>query len=315
MKRISIVTPCFNEEANVELVQKAVADVMAKLPEYDYEHIFIDNASTDRTAELLVAMATANAKVKVILNTRNFGHIRSPYYALMQSTGDAAIFVAGDLQEPPETILEFVRKWQDGYKIVVGVKTKSRETLAMFLIRRVYYLILSRLSETPLVRDFNGFGLYDRKVLEIIRKMNDPYPYLRGLIAETGFEIARVPYTQAARLRGITSNNFYTLYDIAMLGLVNYSKVPLRLAAMLGFALGLFNLLAAIFYFSYKLLNWDSFSVGIAPVVIGMFFLGSVQLFFLGVVGEYIASIQTQVLHRPLVIEKERFNFDDSSPL
>jgi len=309
MPLISIVTPCYNEEENVEEVYRQVKAVFASLPEYDYEHIFIDNASRDRTAEILKRLASHDSNVKVIINSRNFGHIRSPYHALLQSRGEAAILLVADLQDPPELIRPFLDKWQKGYKVVLGVKSKSRETPAMFLIRKFYYEFISRLSEIELTKNNTGFGLYDHHVVGILRNIDDPYPYFRGLISDIGFESAKVEYTQPARTRGITKNNFYTLYDMAMLGITNHSKVPLRLSAMLGFLLSGISLLAALGYLVAKLLFWNSFSLGLAPVVIGLFFFSSVQLFFIGIIGEYIGSIHTQVLKRPLVIEKERINF------
>lgn len=307
---ISIVTPCYNEEENVEEVFQQVKKIFADLPDYDYEHIFIDNASKDRTVEILKRIAGYDANMKVILNSRNFGHIRSPYHAMLQAKGDAVISIVADLQDPPSMIVDFIKKWEAGYKIVVGIKNYSEESSVMFKIRQLYYRVSSRLSEVELLKDFTGFGLYDKKIIDILRQINDPYPYFRGLITEIGFEIAKIEYTQPARRRGITKNNFYTLYDIAMLGITNHSKVPLRLAAMLGFAASVSSLLIASCYFIYKLIFWNTFAVGIAPLVIGLFLFSSVQLFFLGILGEYIGSIHTQVLKRPLVIEKERINFD-----
>ncbi len=310
MKLISVITPCYNEEENVESVYQQVKEVFSRLPGYSYEHIFIDNSSKDRTVSILKEIASADRNVKLIVNARNFGHIRSPYYALLQSHGDAALFLVADLQDPPAMIADFIKKWEEGYKIVVGIKTQSKETPLMFAIRRFYYRMAARLAEVELLKDFTGFGLYDKQVIEILRKIDDPYPYFRGLIADIGFEAAKIEYVQPARKRGITKNNFYTLYDMAMLGITNHSKVPLRLAAMLGFGMSILSLLTGLIYFLYKLIFWKSFTVGIAPLVIGMFFIGSVQLFFLGIIGEYIGSIHTQVLKRPLVIEKERINFD-----
>jgi len=220
--------------------------------------------------------------------------------------------LVADLQDPPELIKDFIKKWEEGYKIVLAVKKKSEESRLMFLIRKFYYSLISKISEVELVKNNTGFGLYDQEVIEIMRNMNDSYPYFRGLTAEIGFESAKVEYVQASRKRGITKNNFYTLYDMAMLGITNHSKIPLRMATMLGFAASALSLLTALFYFIYKLIYWKSFSVGIAPLVIGLFFFSSVQLFFLGIVGEYIGSIHTQVLKRPLVIEKERINFEES---
>jgi polyisoprenyl-phosphate glycosyltransferase len=308
MKLISIITPCFNEEDNVKELYDRIKLVMMAQP-YDYEHIFIDNASSDHTMEELRALALRDQRVKVIINTRNFGHIRSPYHALLQASGDVIIGMASDLQDPPEKIPEFIRKWEEGYKVVIGVKTHSQESGIFFLLRSLYYRLLRKLSDVPLIENFTGFGLYDRQVIEILRGFHDPYPYFRGQIAEIGFEIARIEFTQPRRKRGISKNNFYTLYDLAMLGVVSYTKVPLRLAAMFGFLSGILSFLVGLIYLVYKLVDWKNFTLGLAPVVIGLFFLGSVQLLFLGIVGEYIGEIYTLSVHRPLVIEKERINF------
>ena len=283
---------------------------MAGLPGYDYEHIFIDNASKDRTVAILRELAKEDRRVKVIVNARNFGHIRSPCYAILQARGDAVISIVADLQDPPAMIADFVRKWEEGYKVVMGVKKGSAESTVMSALRRLYYRTLRRLSDVELVEHFTGFGLYDRQVIDVLRSLGDPYPYFRGLIADIGFESAKVEYVQPARKRGVTKNNFYTLYDMAMLGLTTYSKVPLRLATMLGFASAALSLLVALFYLVYKLVFWKSFSVGLAPLVVGIFFFSSVQLIFLGIVGEYVGSIHTYVRHMPLVVEKERINFD-----
>lgn len=310
MKLISIVTACYNEEENIELLYKKVKEVMLTLNDYNYEHIFIDNASQDKTVAILKGIAATDKNVKIIVNARNFGHIRSPYYALLQASGDAVISVVADLQDPPELIPEFVKKWEEGYKIAIGVKANSEESPIFFAVRKMYYNFIGRLSEIELVKNFTGFGLYDKKVIEILREINDPYPYFRGLICDIGFERAEIEYLQPARKRGFTKNNFYTLYDMAMLGITNHSKVPLRLAAMLGFSLSMISLLVAAGYFIYKLVFWKSFNLGTAPIVIGLFFFSSVQLFFSGILGEYIGSIHTQVMKRPLVVEKERVNFE-----
>lgn len=309
MKLISIVTPCYNEEDNVQKVYEKVKDVFEELDDYQYEHIFIDNSSIDKTLPILKEIAQHDKKVKIIVNTRNFGHIRSPYHALLQASGDAVILFVADLQDPPYMIAEFIKKWEEGYKVVLGVKTQSLESPLMFAIRKLYYNFIIKLSEIELTKNNTGFGLYDKKVIEILREIDEPYPFFRGLISELGFKTAKIEYTQPARKRGITKNNFYTLYDIAMLGITNHSKIPLRLATMLGFATSALSLLVAIVYLFAKVIFWNSFSLGIAPLVIGLFFFSSVQLFFIGIVGEYIGSIYTQVRKRPLVIEKERINF------
>jgi glycosyltransferase involved in cell wall biosynthesis len=314
MPFISVVSGCFNEEENVDDLHAQVRDVMLRIPGCIYEHIFIDNASTDRTAERLRAIAAKDRNVKVILNTRNFGHIRSPYHALLQARGDAVISMASDLQDPPELIPELVRKWTEGSKVVMAVRPETDESWPMSWIRRTYYNFLGRIANIKLVKNFTGFGLYDRDVIEALRRIDDPYPYFRGLVADLGYEAATIEFRQPKRQRGVTHNNFYTLYDLAMLGLTSYSKVPLRLATMLGFLMSMTCFLVAIGYLVTKLLFWYRFQAGQAPLLIGLFFLGSIQLLFIGLIGEYIGAIHTQVQHRPLVIEKERINFDDEQP-
>lgn len=310
MKTISIITPCYNEVENIRELVDRIRNVMEELPEYAYEHILIDNASKDNTVAVLREIASKDKHIKVIVNTRNFGHVRSGYYALLQARGDAVIGMASDLQDPPEMIPRFIKKWEEGFRIVLGVKESSAESPLFFHVRKAYYKMVSKLSEVDLMQNTTGFGLYDRKVIEILRHIDDPYPYFRGLICDIGFEIASVPFHQPTRKRGFTKNNFYTLYDLAMLGITNHSKVPLRLAIMTGFIVALFSLLVAFGYFVYKLIFWQSFSVGMAPLVIGLFFFSSVQLIFIGIIGEYVGAIHTQVLKRPLVIERERINFD-----
>lgn len=311
-KFISIVTPCYNEEENVEELYNQVKLVFSKIEDkYIYEHIFIDNASRDRTVEILKKLAKQDNNVKIIVNSRNFGHIRSPYHALLQSSGEATILVVADLQDPPGMIIDFLNKWEEGYKVVLGVKTKSEESAIMFAIRKMYYGFINRLSEIELTKNNTGFGLYDQAIIQILREIDDPYPYFRGLISDIGFESYKIEYNQPTRKRGITKNNFYSLYDMAMLGITNHSKIPLRMAAMLGFVMSAFSLFVAIVYFIAKLLFWNYFTAGTAPMVIGLFLFSSVQLFFIGIIGEYVGSIHTQVLKRPLVIEKERINFVD----
>ncbi len=305
-KRISIVTPCYNEEQNINHIYAQVKEVFDSLKEYEYEHLFIDNHSTDTTVEILKEIAGRDKNVKVIVNTRNFGHIRSPFHALLQATGDATILIVADLQDPPALIHEFILKWEEGYKIVIGVKNQSEESHFMFGLRKLYYNLIKKLSETELIKNYTGFGLYDKIIIDILKKLDDPYPYFRGLICDIGFEIYRIPYIQPARSRGVTKNNFYTLYDMAILGITNHSKIPLRLATMLGFLVASVSFLVAIVY---KLIFWNDFTVGLAPLVIGLFFFSAIQLFFIGIIGEYIGSIHTQVLKRPLVIEEERINF------
>jgi len=310
MKLISIVSPCYNEIECIEDFYRQVKSVLVSLPGYDYEHVFIDNNSTDGTIPALRRLAGQDKKVKVIINARNFGQIRSPFHGLLQAKGDVVISMSSDLQDPPEMIRIFVKKWEEGYKIVIGTKTKSKENPLVFGIRKMFYKLIQLLSETEQIKNFTGFGLYDKTFIDLIRQFDDPYPYFRGLISEIGFERAEIEFTQPKRKKGRTKNNFYTLYDLAMLGFVNHSKLPLRMASFIGFVVAFASLLVAFGYFIYKLIFWSSFQVGTAPLVIGLFFFAAVQLFFIGIIGEYIGAIYTQVKKRPLVVEKERINFD-----
>ncbi len=313
MKKISIVTGCYNEAENVEELAQRIRAAFASLPQYHYEHIFIDNASQDGTQEKLRQLASADSHIKAIFNNRNFGHIRSPYYGLLQADGDAVICMASDLQDPPELIVQFLERWEEGFPVVVGQKTKSAESWTFFQLRKLYYRVVDKLADVELLENVTGFGLYDRKVVESFRQLNDPYPYVRGLISELGFSVAKVIYAQPLRKRGLTKSNFYILYDMAMLGITTHSKVPLRLATMMGFGMSFFSFLLGMIYLVYKLIYWNSFQLGIAPLVIGIFFIASIQLFFIGLVGEYIGFIHTQVIKRPLVTEKERLNFDQDA--
>jgi glycosyltransferase involved in cell wall biosynthesis len=313
IRTVTVLTPCYNEAENVRALYERVRAVFVSLGEYRYEHIFIDNASTDETVAILRAIAAQDGNVKVIVNTRNFGHVRSPYHALLQCRGDAVIGMAADLQDPPELIPAFLAKWRDGYKVVLGVKSASEESSSMFAIRRLGYGVIDLLSEVKQIRNSTGFGLYDQAFVSVLRQLPDPYPYFRGIVAELGFQYATVPYTQPQRTRGITKNNLYMLYDLGVQGIVNHSKIPLRLATMIGFCSSVVALLAAIVYFWMKMLFWYNLPIGIAPLIIGLFGVASVQLFFLGVLGEYVGSIHTQVRNRPLVIERERINFGDET--
>ena len=312
MKLISIVTPCYNEEDNVEEVYNQVKAVFANLPDYSYEHIFIDNASTDKTVALVKEIIYHDKNIRLIVNSRNFGHLHSPYYGLLQANGDAVILLVADLQDPPELIIKFIKKWEEGYKIVVGVKPKSKESRVIFQVRKLYYRIITKISEIKLIKNFTGFGLYDKKVIDILREFDEPEPYFRGLISEIGFDIAEIPYIQPIRQKGKTKNNFYSLYDLAMLGITSHSKLPLRLATMLGFACAGIGFVAGFLFFIAKLMFWSHFSLGIAPIIIGLFFLGSVQLFCIGLLGEYIALVNARIMKRPLVIEEERINWSES---
>ncbi|HKF24151.1 MAG TPA: glycosyltransferase [Candidatus Angelobacter sp.] len=311
MKSISIVTPCYNEEGNVQEVYERVRALMADLRRYRYEHIFIDNASQDGTFNVLMTIAAVDPNVKVIRNARNFGHVRSPMHALLQARGDAVIVLMSDLQDPPEVLKQLIEQWEQGVPIVIAVKDSSREGFLMFRVRKLFYRIINRLADgIETYENFTGFGLYDRKVIDLVRQFNDPYPYFRGMIAEIGLPHSEVGYEQQHRKRGKSKNNFYTLYDLAMLGITRLSKVPLRLVTFLGFAGSLLSLMVGFVYFLYKLLFWKQFSLGIAPLVVGFFFFGSLQFLFMGIIGEYIGNIQTQVYNRPLVVERERVNFE-----
>jgi glycosyltransferase involved in cell wall biosynthesis len=310
MKTISVVTPCFNEEGNVREVYERVRDLMLSLKKYRYEHIFIDNASRDTTFAVLSEIAVADSNVKVIRNARNFGHVRSPMHALLQTCGDAVIVLMSDLQDPPEVLAQLLEQWEKGVPIVIAVKHQSREAAPMFLVRKLFYRLVNRLSDDiETYENFTGFGLYDRQVIDLVRQFGDPYPYFRGMIAEIGLPHTEVEYEQQRRKSGKSKNNFYTLYDLAMLGITKLSKVPLRLVTFSGFAGSLLSMLGGMAYFAYKLLFWHQFTLGIAPIAIGMFFLGSLQLLFMGIIGEYIGNIHTQVHNRPLVVERERLNF------
>jgi len=308
-KKLSLISPCYNEEGNVEELYQRAVRVMEQYPQYDFEYLFIDNASTDGTTEKLRELAQRDKRVKVIINTRNFGHIRSPYWGILQTSGDATIYLASDLQDPPELIPSFIDAWEEGYKVVLATKPVSRENPIFHRLRRMYYRVLDGISDVSLVRDTTGFGLYDKVVLDKIREIGDPYPYFRGLVCELGYDIKLIPFHQPRRLRGITKNNFYSLYDIAMLGIVRHSLVPIRIAAFFGFILGFLSLFVAAVFLVLKLIYWDAFPMGSAPVIIGLFFLSGVQMLFIGMLGEYIGSIHTYVQRRPIVVERERINF------
>jgi glycosyltransferase involved in cell wall biosynthesis len=308
LKLISIITPCYNEEANVEELYVRVREVMRGLPQYHYEHIFIDNASADRTVPILKRLLDQDPNIRLIVNARNFGHIRSPIHGLFQARGDAMIGVVADLQDPPELIPLILAAWEEGNSMVLAIKRSSEEHSLMFWLRKRYYRLVSWFSAIETFENF-GFGLYDRRVVELVKALDDPYPYFRGMIAEIGLPHKKIYYDQPVRKRGITKNNFYTLYDMGMLGIINHSKVPLRIMVFVGFTGAMLSFATGIIYSIYKIFYWRSFSVGIAPLVIGNFFIFSVLLAFMGILGEYIGAIHTQVQKRPLVVELERVNF------
>ena len=310
MKTISVVTPCYNEEGNVLEVYERVRSVMRSLGRYRYEHIFIDNCSVDNTFAILKSIAARDPNVKLIRNTRNFGPVRSPVHGLLQGCGDAVIVMYADLQDPPELISELVAHWENGMPIVIAIKNQSKEHSLMYWLRGRYYKLIRRLSSIETYEHFTGFGLYDRKVMDMVRQFRDPYPYFRGMIAEIGLPHETVYYTQQLRKSGKSKIDLFALYDIAMLGITTLSKVPLRAMTFTGFAGALLSFVSGLVYFVYKLLFWNRFSVGIAPLVFGVFFLGSLQMAFVGIIGEYIGNIFTLVQNRPLVFEDERINFE-----
>ena len=312
MKKISVVIPCYNEEENVGPITKAVSEVFQnQLPGYDYELILIDNDSRDATRDRIRILCAADPKIKAIFNAKNFGQFNSPYYAMLQSTGDATILMAADFQDPPEMIPQYVAAWEEGYRIAIGIKTHSEENPVMYWFRSQYYKWIKRLSEVDQIEHFTGFGLYDRAFIDVLRKLDDPTPFLRGIVAELGYRRKEIPYDQPQRRAGKTSNNFYKLYDAAMLSVTSYTKFGLRLATFIGALTMFFSSIIAIVYLVMKLIWWDRFPAGMTPLLIGMLFLGSVQIFFIGLVGEYILSINQRVMKRPLVVEEERLNFDE----
>jgi len=310
MKKISVLIPCYNEQENVVPISREIVKILeTDLSGYDYEIVFIDNCSTDNTRPLLREICKANQRIKAIFNARNFGQFNSPYYGLCQTTGDCTIGMCADFQDPVELIPVFVQEWEKGYKIVSGIKTKSKENRILRLLRTCYYKAIRRMSDVEQIEHFTGFGLYDRSFVDVLRSLRDPTPFFRGIVAELGYKRKDIPYEQQKRRAGKTKNNWYSLYDAAMLSFTSYTKIGLRLATIIGFIASGITLIVALVYFIYKLLFWERFNAGIAPLVIGVFFLGSLQLFFIGLIGEYIISINSRVINRPLVIEEERINF------
>ena len=311
MKKISITIPCYNEEENVYPLHDALVEMFERdLPNYEYELLYIDNCSSDRTRELLKELGKQDKHVKAILNAKNFGQFNSPYYGMMQTTGDCTILMAADFQDPVEMVPKYVAEWEKGYKIVIGRKTSSRENAVVYHLRSLYYKMIKKFSDVEQIEHFTGFGLYDRKFIDVLRNLDDPTPFLRGIVAELGFARKEIEYEQPQRRAGKTHNNWYSLYDAAMLSFTSYTKIGLRLATFIGIFVGALSFIIAIVYLIMKLVFWDTFTAGMAPVIIGMFFLGSVQLFFLGFMGEYILSMNQRIMNRPLVIEEERINFD-----
>lgn len=316
MKKISILIPCFNEVENVENMSKAVVKLMnSELVRYDYELVFIDNFSTDGTREKIIKICSENHKIKAIFNVANFGQSNSPFYGMCQTTGDCTICMACDFQDPVDMIPLFVAEWEKGYEVVTGVKTTSKENRIIYLLRTLYYKLIKNMSNVEMVEHLTGFGLYDKSFIEVIKTLDDPVPFFRGMIAEYGTNRKDLEYKQEKRIAGKSKNNFYSLYDFAMLSITSYTKIGLRLATFLGFVSSGISLIIAIIYFILKLMNWNSFQAGYAPMIIGVFLLGSIQLFFIGLLGEYILNINTRVINRPLVIEERRINFNEETAL
>lgn len=310
MKKISILIPCYNEEENVKPMSDAIVKLFTESEvKYEYELVFIDNDSTDRTRQILREICRDNFNIKAILNAKNFGQFNSPYYGMLQTTGDCTICMSCDFQDPVELIPEYLKQWEDGYKIVIGIKTSSKENPIMYHLRSLYYKTIKKFSDVEQIEHFTGSGLYDKEFIDILRELKDPTPFMRGLVAELGFRRKEIPYEQPKRRAGKTHNNWYTLYDAAMLSFTSYTKIGLRLATFLGALIGIGSFLIALIYLILKIIWWNRFSAGMAPIIIGMFFLGGIQLFFLGFIGEYILSINKRIMNRPLVIEEERINF------
>lgn len=309
-KKISIVIPCFNEQENVEAIANSTEHIFkTKLPEYEYEIVFIDNDSTDDTRNIIRGLCAMNPRIKAIFNAKNFGQFSSPYYGMLQTNSDATVLMACDFQDPPTLIPEFVKAWEEGYKIAIGIKTSSKEPSFMYWLRGIYYKQIKKWSNVEQIEHFTGYGLYDKEFIEVLKKLDDPTPFLRGIVAELGFKRKEIPFEQPARRAGKTHNNFYTLYDGAMLSVTSYTKVGLRIATFAGAIIGAISFIIAIIYLIMKLIWWDRFPAGTAPLVIGMLFLGAILLFFIGFLGEYVLTINQRVMKRPLVIEEERINF------
>lgn len=310
MKKVSVLIPCYNEKENVVPMSEAIANLFeTDCKQYDYELLFIDNDSTDGTRDLLRQICAKNSKVKAIFNAKNFGQFNSPYYGMMQTEGDCTILMSCDFQDPVEMIPKYVAEWENGYKIVIGIKSSSKESKIMYTLRSIYYKMIKKFSNVEQIEHFTGFGLYDKEFISVLRNLNDPTPFLRGIVAELGFRRKEIEYEQPKRRAGKTHNNWYSLYDAAMLSFTSYTKIGLRLATFMGVGCGIVSAIIAIVYLILKLIYWDRFAAGMAPVLIGMFFLGSVQLFFIGFIGEYVLSINQRVMNRPLVVEEERINF------
>lgn len=314
MKKISVLVPCYNEEENVIPLSNALVEMFQKdLGNYEFEIVFIDNCSKDSTRDKLRILCKQNKKIKAIFNAKNFGQFNSPYYGMLQTSGDCVVLMCCDFQDPIEMVPKFVEEWEKGYKIVSGIKTSSKENKFMRFLRSCYYKLIKKMSDVEQIEHFTGFGLYDRSFLEVLRDLDDPTPFLRGIVAELGYKRKDVSYEQPKRRAGKTNNNWYSLYDAAMLSFTSYTKIGLRLATIGGFVCAGVSFCVAVVYLIIKLTHWYSFSAGVAPLIIGLFLMGGIELFFVGLLGEYIMSINTRIMRRPLVVEEERINFEDES--
>ena len=313
MKKISLFTPCYNEEGNLYEMYSRVTEVMKKLPQYEYEYVFIDNCSTDNTPAILRKIAAEDKRVKVIFNMKNFGPSRSGSYGFFQTSGDVSICFACDFQDPPELIPEFVKKWEEGSKVVWGKKEGSDESKIMYAVRCLYYKIIKGISDNEQYENVTGFGLYDREVVELLKKYAGPTPNFRNMISEFGYPITFIEYHQPKRRSGHSSYNLFKYMNIALNDMVNTSKLPLRLATFIGAIVAFVSFLIALFYLVMKLVFWDSYDIGMATLVIGLFFFGAVQIMFVGIVGEYVGEILSRMSVKPMVIEKERLNFDEEA--
>lgn len=313
-KKISVMIPCYNEEENARPIYEAVKNELeASLPQYDYEILFIDNKSTDNTRKIIREICKENKKVRAIFNCRNFGQFNSPYYGIINTSGDCCITICADFQDPVELIPQFVKEWENGYKVVIGVKTQSKESKIMYALRSLYYKAIKKMSNVEQIEHFTGFGLYDKSFVKTLRELDDPQPFIRGIVAELGPERKEIEYTQPQRRAGKTHNNFYSLYDAAMLSFTSYTKIGLRLAVFAGGAFSLIGFIIALVYLILKLVNWYRFPAGTTPILIGVFLMGSIQMFFIGLLGEYIMNINSRVMKRPLVVEEERLNFEEEN--
>lgn len=312
MKKISVLVPTYNEEDNVIPLSEAIINIFkSNLPQYDYEIVFIDNYSRDKTRVRIVELCSFNKKIKAIFNAKNFGQLRSPFYGLTHTSGDCTILMCADFQDPVNMITDFIKEWENGYRIVIGIKNTSEESKLMYFLRTCYYRLISKIAEVDHISHFTGFGLYDKAFIDVLKNLDDSIPYFRGIVAELGFERKEILYDQAKRRNGKTKNNWYSLYDIGMLGITSYSKILMRVATILGFSVAILSFLVSLIYLILKLIYWNYFPLGTSPIIISIFFLGSIQLFFIGILGEYILNINARVMKRPLVVEEKRLNYDE----